>query len=176
MALVGSGKGRILLNRPGPRKQNHRSACQPDPAAAALAPLISRPVETLPMRITLTALHPEMPDGPWVGFSCAVGNGRGQWSGPLPPLASEHEVELALEDGFQWDHNLHASPSSAPRMDWSADGLRINAQLLQVDSDGGAALAIGGSIVLLSLQGASQDDPQWVELRARKVALYPVIL
>ncbi|KTC39248.1 hypothetical protein AO265_15765 [Pseudomonas sp. ABAC61] len=158
------------------RNENPRCPCQPRPAAAALPPATYLSLETLTMRITLTALHPDMPDGPWVGFRCALGEGRGRWSGPVPELFSVHEVEIGLEDLFQCGRNLHPHSPPSPGLGWGSDGLQVSGQLLQVDDDGGAALAVGQSIVLLWVQGDPGECPRWVKVHARDIVLHPVTL
>ncbi|WP_414158551.1 hypothetical protein ACMGG8_23635 [Pseudomonas sp. BNK-45] len=128
------------------------------------------------MRITLTALHSDPSSALWVDFSCAFGEGRGQWLGAPPQVAQEHEVELSLEDEFRWQHNLWVGTGPEPRMARDKDGLHITGQLLQVDEDGGAALAMGASIVLLSVQGRTPPRPGFVSLLARQVSLQPLAL
>lgn len=128
------------------------------------------------MRITLTALHRDPSSALWVDFRCAFGEGRGQWLGAPPQVAQEHEVELSLEDEFRWQHNLWASAAPEPQMARNKDGMHITGQLLQVDEDGGAALAIGASIILLSVQGCPRPLPGFISLLARQVSLQPLAL
>jgi len=128
------------------------------------------------MRITLTALYPHMPGGLWVGFNCALGEGRGRWPGPPPVLASVHEVEISLDDVFECGRNLHAASRQQSGLGWSTEGLRVCGQLLGVDEDGAAALAIGQSIVLLEVRGDPGVCPRWVEIDSSDVALHPLML
>ncbi|WP_409285792.1 hypothetical protein [Pseudomonas protegens] len=128
------------------------------------------------MRITLTALQSDPSSALWVDFNCAFGQGRGLWLGAPPQVAQEHDVELSLEDEFRWQHNLWPGTGPEPRIDRDSDGLHITGRLLQVDEDGGAALAIGGSIILLSVHGYSRPLPACVSLLARQVSLQPLAL
>ncbi|NBF06953.1 hypothetical protein GV819_32285 [Pseudomonas sp. Fl5BN2] len=128
------------------------------------------------MRITLTDIHSSAAQTLCVSFTCACGKGRGQWLGPPPQVAQDYEVELSLEDELRWNHNIGPSPEGQPRIDWDQGALQISGHLLQVDDDGGAALAIGQSIVLLSVQDVAQCTPLFVKLLARQVSLRPIEL
>nr|BFD41115.1 hypothetical protein FFPRI1PSEUD_26140 [Pseudomonas sp. FFPRI_1] len=128
------------------------------------------------MRITLTELHLDPPHPLQVSFSSACGDGRGQWLGPLPQVAQDYEVELSLEDEFHWNANISAAAQGPARLHWQRGALQVSGQLLQVEADGAAALAVDRSIILLSLQGGPACTPQCVKLRARQVSLRPIDL
>ncbi|MGC5703115.1 hypothetical protein J4P02_23215 [Pseudomonas sp. NFXW11] len=126
------------------------------------------------MRMTLSALPLEPADSSWVAFSCAFGSGRGRWRGSPTPLGQEQEVEISVDDQLHWNRDLRPSSANTPSLQWEQDQLRICGQLLQVDEDGVAALALGPSIILLALQGRPEQLPLFVELCTRQVQLYPV--
>ncbi|KAF0864213.1 hypothetical protein [Pseudomonas sp. LD120] len=128
------------------------------------------------MRITLTAIHTDPSPALWVDFTSALGEGRGRWLGAQPQVAQVHEVELNLEDEMRWQHNLWASTEGEPRIRRDKDGMHIVGQLLQADGDGCAALAIGASIVLLTLQECTVPLPRFVSLHARQISLQPLAL
>ncbi|QZI68522.1 hypothetical protein K5F93_19160 [Pseudomonas protegens] len=62
------------------------------------------------------------------------------------------------------------------RLHWDQGALQVNGHLIRVDEDGVAALAIGQSIILLSLRDAPERTPRWVSLRARQISLQPIAL
>lgn len=128
------------------------------------------------MRITLTDIHLTAAQDLCVGFSSAFGNGRGQWLGPRPQVGQDYEVELSLEDEFSWNDNLEPCTHGPARLHWDQGALQVSGHLVRVEEEGVAALAIGQSIVLLSLLGGPERTPQWVSLRARQVSLQPIAL
>ncbi|ROL82576.1 hypothetical protein BLX41_01915 [Pseudomonas protegens] len=128
------------------------------------------------MRITLTDIHPTPAQDLSVGFRCAFGDGRGQWLGPRPQVGQDYEVELSLEDEFSWNDNLEPCAHGPARLHWDQGALQVSGRLVRVDEDGVAALAVGPSIILLSLRGDPERTPQWVNLRARQVSLQPIAL
>ncbi|MFJ7142276.1 hypothetical protein [Pseudomonas protegens] len=128
------------------------------------------------MRITLTDIHLTPAQDLGVGFSSAFGEGRGQWLGPRPQVGQDYEVELSLEDEFSWNDNLEPCAHGPFRLHWDQGALQVVGRLVQVDEEGVAALAIGQSIILLSLLGGPERTPQWVSLRARQISLQPIAL
>jgi len=127
------------------------------------------------MRITLSAIHVETSDSLWVDFDSAFGEGCGRWLGAPPQVAQMHEVELTLEEEFRWNHNLWAATRDAPHIQRDRQGLLLTGELLRREEDV-VALAIGPTVVLLSLQDAPAQLPRLVSLVAREVSLYPVAL
>lgn len=128
------------------------------------------------MRITLTDIRLTAAQDLCVGFCCAFGEGRGQWLGPSPRVGHDYEVELSLEDEFSWNDNLEPCAQGPFRLHWDQGALQVCGRLVQVDEDGVAALAVGPSIILLSLRGGPERLPQWVSLRARQISLQPIAL
>lgn len=127
------------------------------------------------MRITLSAIHVETADSLWVDFDSAFGEGCGRWLGAPPQVAQVHEVELNLEEQFLWNHNLWAALRNEPHIKRDRQGLLLTGELLRREDDV-VALAIGPSVVLLSLQDAPAQLPRFLSLVAREISLYPVEL
>lgn len=126
------------------------------------------------MKVRLLQFQPSDPAR--VSFLSAHGTGQANWSGPQPALDAWLEVELDLDDAFDWGKNLMPSTHHDCQLRVQDDALHLRAELIAIEADGTGALNVGGSIVLISLAPNPEARTGWVELVARDVTLQGVAL
>lgn len=111
--------------------------------------------------------------GPVVNFTSPIGSASAIWIGPTPKERENHDIELNLEEDFIWGTNIWEA-SEPPSIRTLPDyGTSIIAELLQYDSDGCAAIKLGGLVTLIEVSGMPQNPPKLIKLEANLVKIFP---
>lgn len=108
-----------------------------------------------------------------VNFTSPIGSASVIWVGPVPKERENHDVEINFEGDFIWGTNIwetSASPSIRPLPDYGAS---ITAELLQYDSDGCAAIKLGGLVTLIEVSGMPKYLPKSINLETDLINIYP---
>lgn len=124
------------------------------------------------MIIQINSVH-SSDSGLVVNFTSPIGSASAVWVGAIPKERESHDVEINFEEDFIWGKNIWgaaAAPSIKPLFDCGAS---ITAELLHYDSDGCAAIKLGGLVTLIEVSGIPKDLPKSIKLEANLVKIYP---
>ncbi|KTC19612.1 hypothetical protein AO391_15780 [Pseudomonas marginalis ICMP 9505] len=108
-----------------------------------------------------------------VGFRSSAGNGKALWIGTQPKIGDEVDVELDLDEVFSWGENLISSLRNTPHITVINEVTRITAEIIHGADEECAALKFGDSIILIELDEPIPQKSGFVEIRAKKIHLYP---
>ncbi|MGA5424446.1 hypothetical protein [Streptomyces lavendulocolor] len=89
------------------------------------------------------------------------------WQGAPQAVGREHHVEWTANEDIVWTENARPSTDETPGLWEDGDRIVLRGQL-SLDEDGGAALDVGGSVILFDLANSPLPDGvdgSWVEVR-----------
>ncbi|MHA4977423.1 MULTISPECIES: hypothetical protein [Pseudomonas] len=108
-----------------------------------------------------------------VSFHSPAGSGTALWVGIAPNLGDEVDVEFDLDEIFSWGKNITPSSSKVPKISHTNGVTQITAELIHASDKDCAALKLGGSVLLIELDGPVTQKSGYVDVRATRVLLYP---
>ncbi|WP_332759163.1 hypothetical protein [Streptomyces sp. MT206] len=77
----------------------------------------------------------------------AVGTAVVLWQGAPEAVGREHHVEWTVDEDIVWTENARQSTDGTPELREDGDRIVFRGRL-SLDEDGGAALDVGGSVIL----------------------------
>jgi hypothetical protein len=108
-----------------------------------------------------------------VGFSTSVGFATAVWRAAPPKVGDQYDVELEVNDEFVWGENGCSSLNNSHSIE-VADGIvTMTGTLISNDMEGGAAVDVGGSIILIDLIGCTENDSALVNLKVKNINVFP---
>lgn len=125
------------------------------------------------MKITLK----DKIDNRLINFKSDLGEGIAVWEGEQFLLNTSHDIELEVDDVFEWDKNIFLSESSIYKIDIIGNELFFNAKVISCEEDGVLVLSLGKDIIFIELLVAKEIDG-YVSFFTTpdKVSLYPIAL
>lgn len=110
-------------------------------------------------------------------FAAEYGEGRGIWRGAAPAEPGEvHEVEFELPGLFMRWVDIVPVNGSDCGIGMDGEHVVLTGILENIEADGAGVLRLGPDLVLFECLGEPMALGGLVEIRAREVAVYPVIL
>lgn len=108
-----------------------------------------------------------------VGFSTSVGFATAVWRAAPPKAGDQYDVELEVDDAFVWGENACSSLNNAHSIEMADGIITMTGTLILNDMEGGAAVDVGGSIILTDLIGCTENDSALVDLKVKNINLFP---
>ena len=106
------------------------------------------------MKITLK----DKIDNRLINFKSDLGEGIAVWEGEQFLLNTSHDIELEVDDVFEWDKNIFLSESSIYKTDIIGNELFFNAKVISCEEDGVLVLSLGKDIIFIELLVAKEID------------------
>ncbi|MFB7448215.1 hypothetical protein [Streptomyces sp. NPDC056194] len=97
----------------------------------------------------------------------AVGTAVVLWRGAPQAVGRDHHVEWTVDEDIVWTENARPRTDGTPELREDGDHIVFRGRL-SLDEDGGAALDVGGSVILFDLADPPLPDGvdgAWVEVR-----------
>ncbi|MBV4496839.1 hypothetical protein HU715_015920 [Pseudomonas sp. SWRI12] len=110
-----------------------------------------------------------------VAFSTDFGSAVATWSADIPKVGEEHDVELEIDEEFEWGNNVDVS---GDRFSLNIkDGvIFLSASLISMADDGVAIIDINGTKTMIELEDCPMRPPLFISLNFGKLTLYPTNL
>ncbi|MDR1849175.1 MAG: hypothetical protein LBQ75_03970 [Zoogloeaceae bacterium] len=111
-----------------------------------------------------------------VTFESRIGTGAANWYGTCPEVGEEYEVELDIDDRFEWGKNIHPSRENHQKLGLRDTTLEFVANVLSYEEDGVLTLSLDGGVLLLEASVPPDNSLNFVYFftPSDKVTLYPV--
>lgn len=108
-----------------------------------------------------------------VYFTTDIGSAVGVWSDVPPTEGESYDVELDLTEPIVWGVSAHLALKDVYSIGAEHDLIKITGKIVSFEEDGSAILEVAGSVVLLEVVGFPWDVPVFVDLKIKKIALFP---
>lgn len=108
----------------------------------------------------------------FVDFSTDFGFAVAVWSGDLPTLGAFHDVELEVMERIVWGMSAHCALSNVYSIQIENGSIKLTGRIISIE-DGTASVDVAGSLILIEVVGFPEDIPVFVDLKIKKIALFP---
>lgn len=100
------------------------------------------------------------------------GNIKASWEGIIPPNETVLNVDVRLNDSFEWGKNIILSQEEKYRIKYE-DGIYINGKL-ELINHGYTVIRLGDSIITTKTKGNSPEVGKYIRLKARNILLFDI--
>lgn len=116
-------------------------------------------------------------DRSFVSFESAIGNGIALWGGKKPLSNPYKEIELNIDEHFEWGRNINLTCEHKNRISIRDNHLIFNAKILSFEDDGILVVSLDDDVVFIEVSGNSVVEG-YVSFSTtpNKVTLYPIEL
>ncbi|MEF3073793.1 hypothetical protein V2P20_02020 [Methylobacter sp. Wu1] len=112
-----------------------------------------------------------------VKFETPIGIGTGTWNGELPALGDCTDIEIDIDDNFEWGKNITTTNSNTSMIAIENNLFRFVARVISYEEDDGClTVKLGDSVVFLNVDNVPSGIQGWVEGKTKAVRLYPTNL
>jgi hypothetical protein len=111
-----------------------------------------------------------------VKFETSIGTGAGTWNGELPTLGDCTDIEIDIDDNFDWGKNIITSNKDICMIAIENNLFRFVAQVISYEDDGCLTIKLGDSIIFLDVDNVPSAIEGWIEGKAKSIRLYPTNL
>ncbi|MCE0826392.1 hypothetical protein LVQ78_10155 [Buttiauxella sp. A2-C2_NF] len=116
-------------------------------------------------------------DNSFVSFKSAIGSGIAVWAGKKPLLDSYQEIELDIDDHFEWRNNINLIGENRTSIIFSDDKLIFEAKIIACEDDGVLTVSLDGDIIFIEVSGENVASGYVSFVTTPdKVTLYPTDL
>lgn len=117
-------------------------------------------------------------DDSFVKFDSRIGNGIAIWSGEQIPHGSFCEIELDIEDYFEWGKNITLINEEKCSIRMHDNKLIFNAKVIFFENDGVLTISLDDDVIFIEVSKADAITDGYVSFftTPEKVMLYPVDL
>jgi hypothetical protein len=111
-----------------------------------------------------------------VKFETPIGVGTGIWNGKLPALGDYTDIEIDIDDNFEWGKNITTTNSNISMIAIENNLFCFVARVISYEDDGCLTVTLGDSVVFLAVDNVPDGIQGWVEGKVKAVRLYPTNL
>lgn len=111
-----------------------------------------------------------------VKFKTPIGIGVGVWEGQLPIEGTSIDVEIDIDDIFDWGKNINTTNLDKSIITINGNQFNFVAEIISYEADNCLIVKLNKSIVLLDVENAPNNIQGWVEVKAENLKLYPTNL
>lgn len=122
--------------------------------------------------ITLTELN-----NSFVKFESIIGNGIAVWSGDRPPPKFCHDIELNIDELFQWGTNISLVNEEGSSVKTVDNKNVFTAKILSCEDDGILIISLDGDVIFIEVsQNSIIDGYVSFFTTPENIKIYPVEL
>ena len=113
-----------------------------------------------------------------VEFESNLGYGTAYWESNEPPILNTHyNIELDIDDFFEWEKNITIEERNEPRINHIDNNIFFSAKVISCEDDGVLILSLANDIVLIE-SSATCEINEFVSFftTSDNVRLYPIEL
>ncbi|MEX2975907.1 hypothetical protein AB4J97_03095 [Serratia fonticola] len=113
----------------------------------------------------------------YVKFTSPLGHGMASWSGDMPVVGCNYNVEIDIDEHLEFGENLFSSGGNVSSVSVVNKKITFVAEVISYEDDGVLTVSLGGDIIFLEVSLPSVING-YVEFLTSpdKVYLYPVDL
>ena len=112
-----------------------------------------------------------------VEFSSALGSGAAIWVGMPPRQGNTYDVEIDIDDIFQWGKNINISMQEKPKIDVLGNNLLFFGKIMAYEDDGLLTVKVGRDIIFLEVSDAPNEGENVAFFTSiNNISLHPVNL
>lgn len=112
-----------------------------------------------------------------VEFTSALGCGAAAWVGMPPRQGNTYDVEIDIDDIFQWGKNINISMQENPKIDVVGNNILFFGKIIAYEDDGILAVKVGRDIIFLEVSDAPREGENVNFFTSiNNVSLHPVNL
>jgi len=108
----------------------------------------------------------------FVHFSTGFGSAVAFWEADAPTVGEFHDVELDVMESTVWGVNAHFAVSNVYSIKGESGSINLTGKIVSID-DETAVFDLAGSLILLEIVGFSGNIPAFIDLKIKKIALFP---
>ena len=109
----------------------------------------------------------------FVHFTTDVGSAIGVWKGLSPNVGESHDVEIDVTERIVWSVSGDVALQNLYSIEVENGLVNLSGKIISMEADGGAALEVAGSVILLDIFGYTGDVPVFVDLKIERISLFP---
>jgi len=123
-------------------------------------------------KITITEVDEDK-----VEFTSALGNGAAKWVGVPPQQGNAYDVEIDVNDNFQWGKNITITTEEASEINTAGDDVLFYGKVLAYENDGILTVKVGEGIIFLEVSNTPGEGKYVSFLTSiSNVSLHPINL
>jgi len=112
-----------------------------------------------------------------VEFTSALGCGAATWVGMPPRQGNTYDVEIDIDDIFQWGKNINISMQETSKIDVVGNNLLFFGKIISYEDDGLLTVKVGRYIIFLEVSDApNEGENVTFYTLINNVSLHPVNL
>lgn len=112
-----------------------------------------------------------------VEFTSALGCGAATWVGMPPRQGNTYDVEIDIDDIFQWGKNINISMQEKPKIDVLGNNLLFFGKIMAYEDDGLLTVKVGRDIIFLEVSDAPNEGENVAFFTSiNNISLHPVNL
>ncbi|MGL4036902.1 hypothetical protein ACR3LQ_21900 [Kosakonia cowanii] len=112
-----------------------------------------------------------------VEFTSALGRGAATWVGMPPRQGNTYDVEIDIDDIFQWGKNINISMQEKPKIDVVGNNLLFFGKIMAYEDDGLLTVKVGRSIIFLEVSDTPNEGENVAFFTSiNNISLHPVNL
>jgi len=112
-----------------------------------------------------------------VEFTSALGCGADTWVGMPPRQGNTYDVEIDIDDIFQWGKNINISMQETSKIDVVGNNLLFFGKIISYEDDGLLTVKVGRYIIFLEVSDApNEGENVTFYTLINNVSLHPVNL
>lgn len=110
-----------------------------------------------------------------VNFTSRLGNGIALWKGDEPLVNNSYDVELDIDDYFEWGVNISFTNNEIPKIDLVDNKLYFIAKIISYENDGILSISLDEDVIFLDVASVvGQGKYVSFFTLVDNVSLYPV--
>lgn len=110
-----------------------------------------------------------------VNFTSRLGNGIALWKGDEPLVNNSYDVELDIDDYFEWGVNISFTNNEIPKIDLVDNKLYFIAKIICYENDGILSISLDEDVIFLDVASVvGQGKYVSFFTLVDNVSLYPV--
>jgi len=111
-----------------------------------------------------------------VKFKTSIGIGVGVWEGQLPTKGTSIDIEIDIDDIFDWGENINTTNLNESIITIDGNLFNFVAEVISYETDSCLIVKLNKSIVLLDVENAPNNIQGWIEVKTENLKLYPTNL
>lgn len=116
-------------------------------------------------------------DNGFVRFESAIGNGIGVWKGESPFSTFSYDIELDIDDYFEWGVNITSINKTECHINFIDNKTTFKAKVISYEDDGVLSISLNDDVIFIEVSTTQLTDG-YVSFFTTpdKVKLYPIEL